>query len=599
MTKVRLLFLLLLFFLAILPGVAQSSYPVTLNVIDKEAAVLSGIYPVPASFSNRDECLAFVNKLPANLHLLGYVTASLDTVLLDSTSAHLSLFLGERYQWGNLSTKDIDPSLLQTIGWQDHFLTDKPMDGAIKSWQDKMLVYLEDNGYPFAKIYIDSLQVESGKASAVLKIDKGPLYTIDSIRITGNAKIATGFLERFLDIRAGSIYSKTKLLNVSRRLRELMYIEEEYPPKLIWLNSGSILDLYLKPKKSSQVNVLVGFLPNSDQSSSRSLVVTGEANLNLKNALGSGETIGLNWQQLQLRSPRLNLLYQHPYLFNSPVGLDFSFNMFKKDSTFLNVNFQIGAQYILNMNQSGKLFLEQFQTIVNGINRNFILQNYRLADEADVGTTNVGIDYEYNNTNYRFNPVSGNELRVITSAGIKKIKKNNEVLELKDPGNPGFDFGGLYDTLKLKTYQFKLRLAAAKYFPVGGQGRSTLKAAINGGWLQSENIFRNELFQIGGYKLLRGFDEESQYLSRFAIGTIEYRYLVGQNSYFFSFLDGGWGATKSQNVNADYTYWGTGVGLSFETKVGIFNMAWAIGKRNDVEFNLRQSKIHFGFVNFF
>jgi hypothetical protein len=48
-----------------------------------------------------------------------------------------------------------------------------------------------------------------------------------------------------------------------------------------------------------------------------------------------------------------------------------------------------------------------------------------------------------------------------------------------------------------------------------------------------------------------------------------------------------------------YTYFGTGLGLAFESKVGIFNLAWAVGKRSDAEFNLRQSKIHFGFLNFF
>ena len=101
--------------------------------------------------------------------------------------------------------------------------------------------------------------------------------------------------------------------------------------------------------------------------------------LNLKNALGAGETIGLNWQQLQVKSPRLNIIYQHPYIFKSPVGLDFAFDMFRKDSTFLNVNFQLGAQYILNINQSGKLFIQRFQTIVNGINTNYILQNYQFA----------------------------------------------------------------------------------------------------------------------------------------------------------------------------------------------------------------------------
>lgn len=123
--------------------------------------------------------------------------------------------------------------------------------------------------------------------------------------------------------------------------------------------------------------------------------------------------------------------------------------------------------------------------------------------------------------------------------------------------------------------------------------------AVNGGLFQSGNIFRNELFQIGGYKLLRGFDEESQYLSQYGVGTAEFRYLVGQNSFFYAFTDVGWGRNNSQNIKASYRYFGTGLGLAFETKVGIFNLAWAVGKRSDLEFNLRQSKIHFGFVNYF
>jgi hypothetical protein len=271
--------------------------------------------------------------------------------------------------------------------------------------------------------------------------------------------------------------------------------------------------------------------------------------------------------------------------------------MFRKDSSFLNVNFQLGAQYVLSNQQSGKIFIQRFQTIVTSANTAFILQNYRLPEDADVSSINVGIDYEYNNTNYRMNPTRGNEFRIITSAGTKKVKRNNEVLELKDPGNPAFDFGSLYDTVKLSTYQFRAKVSAAKYFPLGRQG--TLKTALNGGFFQSGNIFRNELFQIGGYKLLRGFDEESQYLSQFAIGTFEYRYLIGQNSYFYGFLDGGWGRNNSQNTDVDYTYLGTGLGLAFETKLGIFNLAWAIGRRSDVPFSLRQSKVHFGFVNFF
>jgi len=600
MTKLRLLILVSVILLFDRQSHAQEKYPLHTRAVDKDSAFVADILRIPSSFDSRLACIEYFNQLPSSLRSKGFVTASVDTILFDSASARLVLYVGDVYRWANLDASTVDPVILNAIGWRQKLFESQPMDfNEVQSWQVRILDYLENNGHPFARVYLDSLDMQGEKVFAKLKVTKGPLYRIDSIRVHGSSKVSNTYLQRYLDIMNGSAFSKEKLVRITSRMRELSYVEEEYPSRLVWLGTGSILEMFLKPKRSSQINVLIGFLPNNDQLSTKKILITGEANINLKNALGAGETIGFNWQQLQVKSPRLNFLYQHPYIFNTPIGLDFSFDMFRKDSTFLNVNLQIGAQYILNSQQSGKLFIQKFQTIVNGVNTAYILQNKRLPEEADVSTFNLGIDYEFNNTNYRRNPTKGNEFRAIVSAGSKKIKKNSQVLELKDPGDPTYNFEKLYDTLKLKTYQMRARVIAAKYFPIGAQSRSTVKVGFNGGFLQSANIFRNELFQIGGYKLLRGFDEESQYLSQFAIGTLEYRLLVGQNSFFYVLLDGGWGRNNSQNINLDYTYMGTGMGLAFETKLGIFNFAWAVGKRNDTEFNLRQSKIHFGFVNYF
>ena len=556
---------------------------------------------IPGQFDDRAKAVRFLNELQADLQARGYVTASLDTVRYDSAAAYLVIYLGKRYAWDRLDVSQVDPDLLEAVGFQPQQFRNKALDYTqVTDWQERILGFLENNGYPFAKIWLDSFTLKEERLNAVLKLDLGRAYTIDSIRLNGNAKISNEFLQRYLDIRAGTMFSREKLLTVSRRIRELGYVEEETPARLVWLNSGSFLDVYLRQRKSSQVNVLIGFLPNTDQLSSRKLLVTGEANLNLRNSLGAGETIVLNWQQLQVKSPRLHVAYQHPYLFRSPFGLDFSFDMFRKDSTFLNVNFQLGVAYSLDQFRTGKVFFQRFQTIVNGANTAYILTNYRLPDEADMSISNIGVDYEHNRTNYRLNPTSGSEYRVTTTIGTKRIRKNTQVLELKDPNNAGYDFNGLYDSLKLNSYQFRVRAYGARYFPLGKQNRTTLKTALNVGFVQSANLFRNELFQIGGYKLLRGFDEESQYLSRFVIGTAEYRVLVGQNSFFYAFGDGGWGQNTGQNAgDADYGYASGGLGISFETKVGIFNLAWAVGKRSDTEFNLRQSKIHFGFVNYF
>src|SRR5262249_21585442 len=151
----------------------------------------------------------------------------------------------------------------------------------------------------------------------------------------------------------------------------------------------------------------------------------------------------------------------------------------------------------------GKLYIQHFTTIANGINTASVVQTHRLPDEADLSSFNIGLDYTVNNTDYIRNPRKGNVLSITTLVGTKKLKKSNEVTALQDPNDPSFDFGKLYDTVKLKTYQFRVIATVAKYLPVGRQ--STLKTALNAGIFQSPNIFRNELFQIGGFKLLRGF----------------------------------------------------------------------------------------------
>ncbi|MEO6718971.1 MAG: BamA/TamA family outer membrane protein, partial [Ferruginibacter sp.] len=453
----------------------------------------------------------------------------------------------------------------------------------------------EKNGYPFAAVFLDSIQLTQGTMNAFLQVNPGPLYHIDSIRLKGKVKLSEGFLQGYLGIPNGGIYNKEKLEQVSKRLLELPYLQEQQPSELVMLGTGSILDIYVQPKKSSQVNFLIGFLPANSQTSK--LQLTGDVNLDLRNALGAGEKILLNWQQLQISSPRLNIGYQQPYIFKTPFGLDFGFDLFKKDSTFLQLNAQIGIQYLLSVNQSGKIFFQTQSTVLlgSGVDTNRVKITRQLPPNIDVKAVNIGIDYEINTTNYRFNPRSGNELRLVSATGIKTISKNNEILTLKDPA---FDYNSLYDSLKLKTYQVRVKVTGAHYFPVGKQ--STLKTAFNGGVFGSQSVFRNELFQIGGYKLLRGFDEESIYASQYGVITFEYRNLVKLNSYLFTFVDAGWTKNKYQAVNTSNNFVSGGIGIVFETKAGLLNMSFAVGKRNDVKFDLRQAaKIHFGYINYF
>ena len=575
---------------------AVAQYQLRIDYVDKDSIFQPQALKLRTNFSSQFQCQEYINKLPELLNLKGYASASIDNIRYDTNFAQIQLYLGAQQNWVQLRTDSVEKAALDVSGFNSKNFSNKPFNiNQLGNIKKGLLNYYENNGYPFAAVFLDSIFLKDTAMAATLIVKKGPLYHIDSISVKGKIKISNSFLQHYLSIPNGSIYNKEKLNQVSKRLLELPYLQEQQPSELLMLGTGSILNLYLQPKPSSQANFLVGFLPNNAQTGK--LQITGDVNLDLKNALGNGETILLNWQQLQLKSPRLNIGYHQPYIFKSPVGLDFVFGIFKKDSGFIQLNTMLGIQYLLSANKSGNIFIQRQNNILlnSDLDTNQVIATKTLPPNIDVSSTNFGINYTFNNTNYKFNPISGNEVILYSSVGLRKIKENSVILGLSDSS---FDYATLYDSIKVKAYQFRIKASAAHYFPIGK--KSTVKAIANIGIFSTPDIFRNELFQIGGFQLLRGFNEESIYATQYGVATAEYRSLISLNSYLFGFVDAGWVKTKYQSVDVSSNYISTGLGLLFETKLGLINMSVAIGKQSDINFNLGQAtKIHFGYINYF
>lgn len=570
----------------------------------------SSLKPIPAlpslntDFTSKEKCAGYISTILPFLLSKGYAAAAIDSVHYDSLEAKLFLFGGPQLSWTGLNTDSVERSLLDAVHFDPRLYNGASFRSeSLHALKQELLDHLENTGYPFAAVITDSILLDSNRIQARLKVTKGPQYKIDSIRNFGSASISNKYLQRYLSLPNGSIYKKKDLQTISRRLDELPFLKEGQPWNLTRLGTGSILNLYLEPRKSSQVNVLIGLLPaittpnNIYEVPRNKLQFTGEATVNLKNELGNGETIGLNWQQIQVKSPRLNISFDQPYLFGSLFGASFNFDLLKKDSSFLTISMMLGARYALAYNQQATFFIQNLSSNLVSVDTNLVILTKRLPQEADVRSVSFGVQYDGFNTDYRYNPTSGNEWTFSLSAGTKKVKRNNVIVQLTDKNNPGFDFRTLYDTIPENSFQFRLRGSFAHFFKLTRV--STIKTSLSAGWFESPKIFRNELFQIGGYRLLRGFDEESIYASRYAVGTVEYRYLIGRNSYMFGFMDAAWTQNNASSSGLTNSFIGAGLGMALETKAGIFNISFAAGKRNDVDLNLRQSKIHFGYINFF
>jgi outer membrane protein assembly factor BamA len=572
---------------------AQRSCTLIIHPVNADTTLIASLH-LQNNFNDKTNCIQYINKLPSLLAVKGYATSSVDSVWEDSSFLSIKLFVGNKYQWQKLSVNDSDNVLLNLLGYDISSFNKQNFSSAkLEQLYNSVLQYYSNNGYPFANIFLDSIIINDQNIAAHLVIQKGSLYYIDTIIVEGGTHISKYFLQQYLQVHEHDIYNENLLSNINQRLSLLTFLRQSQAFKIEMLNTGAALHLYLQPTRNNSVNVLIGLLPASDANNGK-LLFTGEATIGLRNSFGNGETLGFNWQQLQPKSPQLNLSYQQPFIFHSLFGVSFNFQLYKQDSLYLNINGQLGIQYQLSQQQSGTFIIQTSNSNILNVDTNVVKATLELPAVADVNSTSIGLQYNFNNTDYRFNPRKGNDISLTAIFGTKNIRKNNTITQIKDPN---FNANILYDSIQLNSYQFRLQGSVAKYFPLGKQ--ATFKLAINAGWYQSPNYFQNELFRTGGFKLLRGFDEESIYTNRYSVETAEYRYLIARNSWFYGFTDFGWAGYNVNDVKFSHTYLGFGVGLSLETNTGIFSISLAEGKRDDSKLNFQQSKIHLGFISLF
>ena len=118
------------------------------------------------------------------------------------------------------------------------------------------------------------------------------------------------------------------------------------------------------------------------------------------------------------------------------------------------------------------------------------------------------------------------------------------------------------------------------------------------GLLTKDDIFsENELYRIGGFGSIRGFNEESITANMYGFVSMDYRFVPSEAFYIGLFSDYGFIDNKRANINTSLLSIGTGI--SFLTKMGIFNLSYAVGKTGETSFDFKESKIHFGILSQF
>ena len=526
------------------------------------------------------------NSVLNELYKMGYLIASIDSFYIREKVHQLYISKGAEIQWAQLKKGNFAEEALESIDFAPSIFESKVFNiKQLNKLFEKVITFYENRGYPFVSIQLKDVEfTEQYQISAQLHLEKNTLYKIDSVQVLGNSQIGKAYLLNYLGLYEGDLYQEDKIVSIEDRIREIPFVTMTAKPEVQFFEEGVKIVLRLNEKKASRFDGVLGLLTNENTGR---VELTGDVDLNLINGIKRGETFGLNWRKLKGNSQDLNVDIIYPYLFKTPFGVAVDFKLFKRDTTFLDLETKVGINYLLERGDFVSLFVENKTS--NLLSRNSFAEAIQIPELGDVRVNSFGLAYVRNKTNYKYNPTSGLLMNLNFSAGRKELRKIR-VLEQSKPE--------LYDSIQLRTNQFKGGVLLEYYIPLAQ--RSTIKIANRSASIYSERLYANELMRIGGLRTLRGFDEESISASTFSIFTLEYRFLLDQNSFFSVFSD--YGLYENNTTGVEYisdTPVGVGAGVSFETKAGIFTFNYAVGSQFGNPIDVRAAKIHFGFINFF
>ena len=275
-----------------------------------------------------------------------------------------------------------------------------------------------DRGFYFAKVEPRTrLDPEAKRVDVQFYVEKGPLYFVRRIDISGNTRTIDPVVRREMHIVEGQLYS-ARAINISRiRTQRLGFFEDvSFEPRTTDDPSLLDLDVTAVERPTGSFSFGAGF------SSQDRLVLT--ASLSQSNLFGRGYGVNLS-ADIGGRTNRFFLSVQDPYFLDSTFG--FGATIFVTDVRFEDFEqeqrgFDINLGHSLREDNTARLFLRYGYSTRevrrdSGVNAAGVI--FREILQGNESSSTVGASVQSDTRDDRFSPTEGNVWRLgVDYAGL-------------------------------------------------------------------------------------------------------------------------------------------------------------------------------------
>lgn len=530
---------------------AQNIY-LKLKAQDAQASTLLKQQVKDTVFSNGQEVETTLNSLQDFLKTNGYLHYKITSALKADSLYIVNFDMGMKtdsvkirfnQHAGLISDMLKTPQASQTI----------PISGT-QAYLNNIVEKLAQSGYSISTVKLTNHQFYNNLLTADLDLHLDEKRYINQLVFTPYNNFPKAIKQRLIKKYENKPFTETITDAIQKEMTQFPFIKTVKQPEVLFTESNTALYLYVERQNISQFDGLIGFTNDDDGK----VQFNGYADLQLMNILNKGEQLKLYWKNDGNQQTQFNLSGEIPYIFNTPIGLKASLELFKQDSTMMNTKFNAAVLYYFTFNHRIGIGYQSTASVAG--TDNF----YQAADYS-----NQFITLNYLLNKYQDHPLFRQKYYVTALLGIGS--KTEEMNNRKGAQQ----FANL-------TAAYLWQLSNRWYLNQQAEG-SLLNSAIP--------LLYNEYYRFGGINSIRGFKENSLLAKTQAGLYNEVRYLLAPNMYLHTISDV---AYYKGDTISDLLY-SFGLGFGIQTGGGLFNIIYANGVQPGTAFKLSNSIFHLSY----
>lgn len=416
-------------------------------------------------------------------------------------------------------------------------------------------------GYPLARVGVAAIRPtdDTETVTVHLSIDEGPQLWLKSIVLEGAERTRPAYVARAAGLAFDAPLRDYDGAALQQALEGTGLFEQvERPAIQIDADGGATLTVPLEERPPGVFDLVLGLLPDGGVGGSTALV--GSGRLELENLFGGGREADLHLDQRPGRTSAVNVRLRDPFLLGRALDAEAAFSGVQRDSSYSTQSYRASLGY--DVQPGWQVRATATRNVTRPGPRGQALQQgeQRVARSRSL---RVGVGLRINRVDSRRSPRQGLRADLLIEQG-RQQRTGRRVVE--------------GDTVRTQQTGRPARMQGhlRTFWPVGA--RQVVVAGGNARGVFTESYDISDLFRLGGFDSLRGYDED-RFIGRF-VGRIlvEHRLFVDRTSFVFAFAETGWVDRPEIEGRAAATSWhpSAGIGAELRTGLGRVNISYAM-----------------------